>query len=48
MVRTKEELQRIAGDALTGMPKDMRPSELAYVISEMLKGHAITLKSHGN
>ena len=45
---SKDELEGIAEKTLLSMPRDLKPSELAYVISAMLKGHAIALKNNEN
>ena len=47
MMKTKEQLEAIAEKALGGMPHDLTPSELGYVLSLMMKGHALALKGRG-
>lgn len=47
-MRTTRELEEIAEKAILGMPQDLMPSELGYVISVMIKGHAIALKKRGS
>jgi len=46
-MRSEEELQKIAGNSLGNMPADLKPSELGYVLSVMMKGHSIALKNGG-
>jgi hypothetical protein len=46
-MRTKDELEKIAEQSLMQMPQDMKPSELGYVLSCMMKGHSIALKNNG-
>jgi hypothetical protein len=45
--RTKEELEATAERAMLSMPNDLAPSELGYVLSLMMKGHALALKRRG-
>ncbi len=47
-MRGKEELENIAENAMRNMPADLKPSELGFVMSLMLKGHSIALKNRGN
>ena len=46
-MRTKEELEQVAQKALGGMPTDLKPSELGYILSLMMKGHALALQGRG-
>ncbi len=45
--RSREELQEIAQKAMLALPKDLNPSELAVVISEMLKSESLRLRGRG-
>jgi hypothetical protein len=46
-MKTKEELEKIAEQAFMQMPQNLKPSELGYVLSCMMKGHSIALKNNG-
>lgn len=43
-MRTKEELEVIAEKAFRSMKKDLTPKELGYVLSCMVRDHALSLK----
>lgn len=47
MFKSKEELEKIAEETYMKMPQDLKPSELGYVLSCMMHGHAIALRKNG-
>jgi hypothetical protein len=46
-MRSQSKLEELAERLMGSLPVDLKPSELGYVLSLMVKGHALALKERG-